>query len=118
MKFTNETRYEFRCFGADLKSVRDGFAGFGKAEKHPERRETYIVTRLNIESNVKIRAGKLEVKQLQGRLQLLEQWARTLSAELPVAVEDVESLMLPALGLDIEVGRNGALTESALFAIA
>lgn len=117
MKFTNETRYEFRQFGADLKSVRDGFAVLGKGEKHPERRETYIVTRLNIESNVKIRAGKLEVKQLQGRLQLLEQWARTLSAELPVAVEDVERVVLPALGLDIEIGRTGALTESALMAL-
>jgi len=116
MKLTDETHYEFRQFGKDLSKVRDGFARLGEGKKHPERRETYIVTRLNIESNVKMRDGRLEVKALQGRLQMLEQWARTLSAEFPVSVEDVERLVVPALGLDLEIGSGGALTESALMA--
>ncbi len=113
----DETRYEFRRFAADLAKVRDGFAALGKGKPQPARRETYVVTRLNIEANVKIRGGRLQVKTLRGRLGMLEQWARPLNAELPVAVEDVESIMLPALGLDLEVGRGGALSEGALLAL-
>lgn len=117
MKFIDVPRYEFRQFGADLKAMRDRFAALGAGTKHPERRETYIVTRLNIESNVKIRAGKLEVKVLRRRQQTLELWDRTLSADFPISVDDIESLVLPALGLDVEIGERGALTEGALMAL-
>ncbi len=117
MKFADVPRYEFRQFGDDLKSIRDRFDALGEGKKHPTRRETYIVTRLNIESNVKLREGKLEVKLLRGRQQLLEQWERTLSAEFPVSVDDIESLVLPPLGLDIEIGDRGALTVGALMAL-
>jgi hypothetical protein len=117
MKLKDETRYEFRLFGQDLTKVREAFAKLAKGEKQPASRETYIVTRLNIESNVKIRGGRLQVKALRGRTGMLEQWARPLNAELPVSVEDVESIMLPALGLDLEIGRGGALSENALLAV-
>ena len=113
----DETRYEFRKFGADLVKVRDAFAARGAGRTPPASRESYIVTRLNIESNVKVRGGRLQVKTLRGRLGMLEQWARPLSAEFPVAVEDVEGIVLPALGLDLEIGRGGALGESALMAV-
>lgn len=119
MKFRpDETRYEFRQFGVDLAKVRDAFAGLGKAEVLPASRETYIVTRLNIESSVKIRGGRLQVKTLQARLGALEEWARPLDAELPVSIDDVENIVLPALGLDVEIGERGALGEGALLAIA
>ena len=117
MKFTDdETRYEFREFASDLTTVRDAFAARGPGTAQPASRETYVVTRLNIESNVKMRGGRLEVKALRGRLGMLEQWARPLNAEFPVPVEDIESIVLPALGLDLEIGRGGALSENALLA--
>lgn len=118
MKFEdNETRYEFRQFGQDLSKVRDAFASLGSGKVLPASRETYIVTRLNIESNVKIRGGRLQVKRLRGRQGMLEQWARPLNTEFPVSVDDVEGIVLPALGLDLEIGRGGALSESALMAL-
>ncbi len=117
MKFTDVARYEFRQFGVDLKAIRDRFNTLGEGKKHPTRRETYIVTRLNIESNVKSRAGKLEVKVLRGRQQMLELWDRTLSAEFPISVDDIENLVFPPLGLDLEIGERGALTEAALMAL-
>lgn len=118
MKFKdNETRYEFRQFGADLSKVRDEFAKLGAATQEPPSRETYIVTRLNIESNVKIRRSRLQVKTLKARLGVLEQWARPLNADLPVSVADLENIVFPALGLDLEVGERGALTASALMAL-
>jgi hypothetical protein len=118
MKFAaNETRYEFRKFGTDLTKARDALAALGNGTVQPASRETYIVTRLNIESNVKVRGARLQVKTLRGRLGFLEQWARPLNAEFPVPVEDVESIVLPALGLDLEIGRGGALSENALLAV-
>lgn len=118
MKFKpDETRYEFRQFGAALEKFRDAFAGFGASRQQPASRETYIVTRLNIESNVKIRGGRLQVKTLKARLGMLEQWARPLNAELPVSVEDIENVVLPALGLDIEIGERGAFAQGPLLAL-
>lgn len=117
MKFKDATRYEFRRFGEDFAVMRDRFATLGPGNKQRASRETYIVTRLNIESNVKIRGGRLQVKTLRGRLQTLEEWARPIDAEFPVSVEDVEGIVIPALGLDLEVGSGGALTEGALLAL-
>ncbi len=117
MKFQDETRFEFRQFGKDLSAVKQAFAALGPGKEHPARSETYIVTRLNIEANVKIRAGRLEVKGLRGRLQMLEQWTRVLNSEFPIPVEEVENVVIPALGLDLELGRGGALTERALLAL-
>jgi hypothetical protein len=117
MKFKDATRFEFRRFGEDFSVMRDRFATLGPGKKQPASRETYIVTRLNIEANVKIRGGRLQVKTLRGRLQMLEEWARPLDAEFPVSVDDVEGIVIPALGLDLEIGSGGALTEGALLAI-
>jgi len=117
MKLQDETRFEFRQFGKDLSAVKQAFAALGRGNEHPARSETYIVTRLNIESNVKIRAGRLEVKGLRGRLGMLEQWTRVLDAEFPVTVEEIENVVIPALGLDLELGSGGALTEGALLAL-
>ncbi len=117
MKFKDATRYEFRRFGEDFAVIRDRFAALGPGKKQHSSRETYIVTRLNIESNVKIRAGRLQVKTLRGRLQALEEWARPLDADFPVSVEEIESIVIPALGLDLEIGRGGALTEGALLSV-
>lgn len=102
MKFQTVARYEFRVFGDDLTRFRDAFAALGEANTLPVSHETYIVTRLNIESNVKIRAGRLDVKGLKGRLQFLEQWEPVLSAELPVAASEIENVVATALGVDVD----------------
>jgi len=117
MKSQDETRFEFREFGTDLLAVKEAFATLGPGRELPALRETYIVTRLNIESNVKIRGGRLEVKGLRGRLGMLEQWTRVLSSEFPVPVEEIENVVVPALGLDLEIGRGGALTQGALMTL-
>lgn len=118
MKFQNVARYEFRVFGSDLSRYRDGFARLGKGETQPASREVYIVTRLNIESNVKIRSGRLDVKGLEGRLQLLEQWQPLLSAELPVPAFDIENVVAPALGIDVDLEGLPAFGEAELVTFA
>jgi hypothetical protein len=113
----DETRYEFRLFGDDLGKERGAFAALVKGEPQAASRETYIVTRLNIESNVKIRGERLQVKTLLARNGPLEQWARPLNAEFPVSIDDIENTVLPALGLNLEIGERGALGEGALLTL-
>ena len=89
----------------------------GTGVEQPPSRETYIVTRLNIESNVKIRGKHLQVKGLKGRLQMLEQWEPIFSKKFPVSSEDVENSVFPPLGLDVDLDEEAELDEEALLAI-
>jgi len=118
MKFQDVTRFEFREFGSDLTAVRQNFAALGRGSAQPPSRETYIVTRLNIESNVKIRSGRLEVKGLRGRQQMLEQWQPLFVSEFPVAAEEVENVVAPALGIDVDLGGATLFSRSDLLALA
>ena len=118
MKFQNVARFEFRVFGDDLTGVRTAFAARGPGARQPPSRETYIVTRLNIESNVKVRSDRLEVKGLQGRLLMLEQWVPVLKSSFPVPAEEIEDVVAPALGIDLVLGRTPPLSLPALLALA
>lgn len=118
MKYQDVARFEFRIFGEDLTPLRESLAALGPAAEQPESREIYIVTRLNVESNVKVRADRLEVKGLVGRLRLLEQWQPVFKSEFPVPAGDIENIVAPALGLDVELGEALPFTEAALLAFA
>jgi hypothetical protein len=117
MKFQDVARFEFRVFGQDLTALREALGALGLGTRHRPSRETYIVTRLNVESNVKIRAGRLEVKGLKGRLRLLEQWQPILKSEFPVAADDIENIVAPALGIDVDLKGKPPLSEAALMAL-
>jgi hypothetical protein len=118
MKYQDVARFEFRIFGSDLTGVRDAFMALGPGVAQPDSRETYIATRLNVESNVKIRAHRLEVKGLLGRLRLLEQWDPVFKSEFPVAATDIENTVAPALVVDVDLGAAPPFTEAALIAFA
>lgn len=117
MKYQDATRFEFRTFGTNLAPVKRKLEAMSTAEAQPSSRETYIVTRLNIDSNVKIRGKHLQVKVLKARLQMLEQWEPILSKRFPVSSEDVEDFVFPPLGLDVDLGEERELTEDALLAL-
>jgi len=117
MKYQGDTRIEFREFGTNLTPVKRKMEALGTAEEQQPSRETYIVTRLNIESNVKIRGKHLQVKVLRARLEMLEQWEPILGKKFPVSSKDVESFVFPPLGLDVDLGEEVELTEDALLAL-
>jgi hypothetical protein len=117
MKFQEVARFEFRRFGGGLAPFKDIFAALGPGTAQPQSRETYIVTRLNVEANVKIRAHRLEVKGLEGKLHGLELWRPILQVSFPVAAPDVENVMAPALGIDVELSHKTALAEPALLGL-
>jgi hypothetical protein len=117
MKYRDVTRFEFRAFATNLTPVRRKLEALATGEEQPPSRETYIVTRLNIESNVKIRGEHLQVKGLKARYQMLEQWEPLFSKKFPVSSEDIENFVFPPLGLDVDLGDETALTEEALLAL-
>lgn len=114
MSSSDVARFEFRIFAADLASVRDKLNLHAKGTLQDPSRENYIVSRRNAESNVKIRAGCLEAKGLQGRLRALEQWMPIAKSPLPVPAADIENVVAPALGIDVELGDLPPFTEAAL----
>lgn len=114
MRFQDVARFEFRVFGRELAAARAALAAFGTGEIQAASRETYIVTRLNVESNVKVREDRLEAKGLQGRLRLLEQWQPILKSTFPVPAGDIENVVAPALGVDVELGDAPPLSEQEL----
>lgn len=117
MKYQDATRFEFREFGTNLTPMKRKMEALGTGVEQPPSRETYIVTRLNIESNVKIRGKHLQVKGLKARLQMLEQWEPVLGKKFPVSSKDVENFAFPPLGLDVDLGEEAELTEDALLAL-
>ena len=114
MKYQDATRFEFREFGTNLRPVKRKMEALGTGIEQPPSRETYVVTRLNIESNVKIRGHHLQVKGLKARLQMLEQWEPILSKKFPVSSKDVENFVFPPLGLDVDLGEEAELTDGLL----
>ena len=117
MKYKDVTRFEFRAFATNLSPVKRKLEALVTGEEQPPSREIYIVTRLNIESNVKIRGGHLQVKGLKARYQMLEQWEPLFSKKLPVSSEDVENFVFPPLGLDVDLGDERELAEDTLLAL-
>jgi len=117
MKYQDATRFEFRTFATNLTPVKRKLEALGTGVEQPPSRETYIVTRLNIESNVKIRGKHLQVKGLKARLQMLEQWEPIFSKKFPVSSEDAENSVFPPLGLDVDLDEETKLDEEALLAI-
>jgi hypothetical protein len=116
MKYQDATRFEFRTFATNLTPVKRKLEALGTGVEPPSR-ETYIVTRLNIESNVKIRGKHLQVKGLKARLQMLEQWEPIFSKKFPVSSEDAENNVFPPLGLDVDLDEETELDQEALLAI-
>ena len=114
MRFQEVARFEFRVFGRDLAAAREALVVLGTGEVQPASRETYIVTRLNVESNVKVREHRLEVKGLRGRLRLLEQWQPIFKSAFPIPAGDIENIVAPALGVDVELGDAPPLSEPKL----
>jgi exopolyphosphatase/guanosine-5'-triphosphate,3'-diphosphate pyrophosphatase len=75
-------RWEWRTFGPGPE-LAEAFAGFS-AERVEESDETYVVSR-NADPSVKVRDGRLDVKQLIAvRGDGLEQWKPVIKAALPV----------------------------------
>ncbi|MEZ5843868.1 MAG: hypothetical protein R3D27_09050 [Hyphomicrobiaceae bacterium] len=106
-------RYEFRIFmPADADT--DSLVPEGSALEVATSSESYIVSRLTIDSNVKLRDGALDVKELKAREGLLELWQPTLVCALPVEARAFTDRAVAGLGLDLDLPAGAVLDIAAI----
>jgi exopolyphosphatase/guanosine-5'-triphosphate,3'-diphosphate pyrophosphatase len=92
-------RWEWRTFGGDLAQACARLQAQGSTDVESSD-EVYFLSTL-ADANVKIRAGLLEIKQLeQTNAEGLQQWRPVLKTELPVPVEIV-ALVFTGLGVPL-----------------
>jgi hypothetical protein len=92
-------RYEFRAFAQGFGSTADRLRSRVPCDEIRESRETYFVTTCSADHNVKVRTGSLDIKQLVGRRQGLEQWKPIFQEPFPVSIDAARSALCPALGI-------------------
>lgn len=110
-------RYEFRVFDRDLSAeARHLFEGTTSSQRSSGI-EMYLVSRLTIDANVKVRDGALDLKTLEAREGLFELWRPAFCAELPVATDIFMEEVAPYLGVDITRPRRGSLTDDDLITL-
>lgn len=118
MEHPDEPRFEFRVFRDDVGQVRDAMQARASRVERATSTELYIVTRLNIEAIVKLREGRLDVKELVCRQGLLEQWRRVLNIEPPVPGDVFKAEVASRLGIVPDLPDGSALDEAAILGIA
>lgn len=80
-------RWEWRAFGEDFETARVAFASL-VPERVEDSDETYLLARAG-DASVKVRDGRLDVKQLENvRDDGLEQWRPVMKAAFPVSGTD------------------------------
>jgi len=100
-------RFEFRVWGEHLDSAQARLLDMGTLRERRQSGETYIVSRAE-QTNVKIRAGVIDIKELLERRGALERWRPVFKAAFPierqVAVGSVFSrLDVEAPGLEADL---------------
>ncbi|HEX5857385.1 MAG TPA: hypothetical protein VFY91_04675 [Microbacterium sp.] len=80
-------RWEWRAFGEDVAHARTAFASL-RPERVEEGDECYLLSREG-DASVKVRGGRLDVKQLENvRDDGLEQWRPVMKAAFPLVASD------------------------------
>jgi hypothetical protein len=110
--------FEFRIFAPSLLDERALLSAAAGPGETRESSEIYIVSRLRIDANVKIRNRRLEVKALTERTGVLEGWARVLASELPISAELFMTEAAVRLGVELDLAKDTPLTGPAILAIA
>ncbi len=99
-------RYEFRVFENDLGSASDALSKLAQDRSQDRQRDTYIVSRLNIDTNVKVRENRLELKVLEAREGLFELWRPVFEQTFPIDSGLFIEHVAPRLGIDLDVPKR------------
>ncbi|NIA25057.1 MAG: hypothetical protein GWP04_05755 [Gammaproteobacteria bacterium] len=110
-------RYEFRVWGDDLDSAQAQLLELGTRLRRKQTSETYIVSHVE-QTNVKIRAGVLDIKQLLDRWNRLERWKPVFKLTFPVESRVLATSVFPQLGVEAPLLPAGPLGEETFVAVA
>jgi len=92
-------RYEFRAFAQNFAAAAERLRGLARCDEISESKEVYFVTTSSGDHNVKVRDDSLDVKQLVGRRQDLEQWKPVFQESFPMTADPVRETLCPVLGI-------------------
>ena len=111
-------RYEFRAFGANLDSFAEFLSGSAEEEQVEFSSDIYLVSRLTLDANLKLRDNTLELKKLEARRGILERWNVIFSCDLPVNGEHLKHQVFPELGVDIDIPDGAELAVDGIGELA
>jgi hypothetical protein len=106
LKDHHRAKYEFRVFARELGEDAELIRSFARQTKVLEGEELYLLSRSNDSSNVKIRDGRMDIKELLDRKEGLELWVRSLKTPFPLEASVLEREVYPALKIPLpRLGR-------------
>lgn len=101
----SKPRYEFRTFGRDLTESSKLMAELSiivpENVRHRMSDEIYIVSRNNHINNIKIRDGRIDIKNYIQTLKGLEQWDSFMKEEFPISVTILKNDVFPAFQVEM-----------------
>lgn len=99
-------RFEFRCFGQNIKPFAVKMHSMADAPETKESKEVYILSHRGNRINCKVRDEQIDMKELIGVEEGLEQWTVKLKESLPVSREFLEDDILPLLGVRLSLRQE------------
>lgn len=109
-----EPRFEFRVFGQNFDNATKRMARLSMpvAENLWERQseEIYILSNANDDSSVKIRAGKIDIKNYVKSVQGYEQWEPILKEEFPITDSLISETIFPAFNIKLTPSNKESYT--------
>lgn len=101
----SKPRFEFRTFGQDFaepsKLMADLSIPVPENVRHRKSDEIYIVSQYNNVNNIKIRDGKIDIKNYIQTLKGLEQWNSLMKEEFPISVAMLKNDVFPAFQVEM-----------------
>ena len=108
-------RFEFRIFGTSLGMAEQRMRAYAPCEAITESQEVYLLKRdPACERNVKIRHGRLELKQLIDQYQGLQRWRPGGQWEFPVTPGTLDDILMSGGVLGQTAGTDTRLSLSDL----
>ena len=95
--YPEDARYEYRAWAKDLGDLRTRLESLSSLVRKIERTEHYLVVPGRSAINVKIRAGKLDIKVLVEERDGFERWAPRFEVEFPIPAEVLRVELFPLL---------------------
>jgi hypothetical protein len=96
-----QPRYEFRAFAQNFGRVEEKIRQLSNLERFRESNESYILSGVNNEKNIKIRYDTLDIKTFVKEKKGLQQWNPQLKAEFPLQETVIRDEVFPSLGVEI-----------------
>ena len=101
----SKPRFEFRTFGQDFaessKLMADLSILVPEDVRHRMSDEIYIVSHYNNVNNIKIRDGKIDIKNYIQTIKRLEQWNTIMKEEFPISVAILKIDVFPAFQVEM-----------------